>query len=112
MGDELFVPEDFVVPDGLVSRDFRLTPLGGRGAGAGRGERAHVLRGLAADQAVGIRFEESIASQRYRDSFYRVCTLPPSALHAAALSWAHASTAERSEDLAFCGLGRQRREGT
>jgi hypothetical protein len=28
MGDEPFVPEDFVVPDGLVARDFRLTPLG------------------------------------------------------------------------------------
>ena len=28
MGDELFVPEDFVVPDGLTARDFRLTPLG------------------------------------------------------------------------------------
>jgi hypothetical protein len=28
MGDELFVPEDFVVPDGLIERDFRLTPLG------------------------------------------------------------------------------------
>ena len=28
MGDELFVPEDFVVPDGLIARDFRLTPLG------------------------------------------------------------------------------------
>jgi RimJ/RimL family protein N-acetyltransferase len=28
MGDELFVPEDFVVPDGLMARDFRLAPLG------------------------------------------------------------------------------------
>ena len=28
MGDELFVPEDFAVPDGLMARDFRLTPLG------------------------------------------------------------------------------------
>jgi hypothetical protein len=28
MGDELFVPEDFVVPDGLMAGDFRLTPLG------------------------------------------------------------------------------------
>ena len=28
MGDELFVPEDFVVPDGLLARDFRLAPLG------------------------------------------------------------------------------------
>ena len=28
MGAELFVPEDFVVPDGLIARDFRLTPLG------------------------------------------------------------------------------------
>jgi hypothetical protein len=28
MGDELFVPEDFVVPDGLIARDFRLAPLG------------------------------------------------------------------------------------
>ena len=28
MGDEPFVPEDFVVPDGLIARDFRLTPLG------------------------------------------------------------------------------------
>ena len=28
MGDELFVPEDFVVPNGLIARDFRLTPLG------------------------------------------------------------------------------------
>jgi hypothetical protein len=28
MGDGLFVPEDFVVPDGLITRDFRLTPLG------------------------------------------------------------------------------------
>jgi hypothetical protein len=28
MGDELFVPEDFVVPDGLIARDFRLVPLG------------------------------------------------------------------------------------
>ena len=28
MGDKLFVPEDFVVPDGLIARDFRLAPLG------------------------------------------------------------------------------------
>ena len=28
MGDELFVPEDFAIPDGLIARDFRLTPLG------------------------------------------------------------------------------------
>jgi hypothetical protein len=28
MSDELFVPEDFVVPDGLTAGDFRLTPLG------------------------------------------------------------------------------------
>jgi hypothetical protein len=28
MGDDLFVPEDFVVPDGLVAGDFRLIPLG------------------------------------------------------------------------------------
>lgn len=28
MGDDLFVPEDFVVPDELIARDFRLTPLG------------------------------------------------------------------------------------
>ncbi len=28
MGDELFVPEDFVVPDGLVAEDSRLAPLG------------------------------------------------------------------------------------
>src|SRR2546423_1904343 len=28
MGDEPFVPEDFVIPDGLIARDFRLTPLG------------------------------------------------------------------------------------
>jgi hypothetical protein len=28
MGDELFVPEDFAVPDGLIAGDFRLTPLG------------------------------------------------------------------------------------
>jgi hypothetical protein len=28
MNDELFVPEDFVVPDELVADDFRLTPLG------------------------------------------------------------------------------------
>jgi hypothetical protein len=28
MGDELFVPEDFAVPDGLIARDFQLTPLG------------------------------------------------------------------------------------
>jgi hypothetical protein len=28
MGDDLFVPEDFVVPDGLLTKDFLLTPLG------------------------------------------------------------------------------------
>src|SRR5579863_5440044 len=28
MGDELFVPEDFVVPDGLIAGDFRLAQLG------------------------------------------------------------------------------------
>jgi len=28
MSDELFVPEDFAVPDGLVAGEFRLTPLG------------------------------------------------------------------------------------
>ena len=28
MADELFVPEDFVVPNGLMATDFRLTPLG------------------------------------------------------------------------------------
>ncbi len=28
MSDELFVPEDFVVPDGLVAAEFRLAPLG------------------------------------------------------------------------------------
>jgi hypothetical protein len=28
MGDALFVPDDFVVPEGLATRDFRLTPLG------------------------------------------------------------------------------------
>jgi hypothetical protein len=28
MSDELFVPEDFAVPDGLVAADFRLAPLG------------------------------------------------------------------------------------
>jgi hypothetical protein len=28
MGDDLFVPEDFAVPDGLTAGDFRLTPLG------------------------------------------------------------------------------------
>jgi len=28
MDDELFVPEDFPVPDGLMAGDFRLTPLG------------------------------------------------------------------------------------
>ena len=28
MSDELFVPEDFAVPDGLLAQDFRLTPLG------------------------------------------------------------------------------------
>src|SRR5579863_8979951 len=28
MGDELFVPEGFVVPDGLIAREFRLAPLG------------------------------------------------------------------------------------
>src|SRR5580658_27886 len=28
MSDELFVPEDFAVPDGLTAGEFRLTPLG------------------------------------------------------------------------------------
>ena len=28
MSEELFVPEDFVVPDGLVAAEFRLAPLG------------------------------------------------------------------------------------
>ena len=28
MGDELFVPEDFLVPEGLTAKDFLLTPLG------------------------------------------------------------------------------------
>jgi hypothetical protein len=28
VGDELFVPDDFAVPDGLIAGDFRLTPLG------------------------------------------------------------------------------------
>jgi hypothetical protein len=28
MSDELFVPADFAVPDGLVADEFRLTPLG------------------------------------------------------------------------------------
>jgi hypothetical protein len=28
MSEELFVPEDFVVPDGLVAAEFRLVPLG------------------------------------------------------------------------------------
>jgi len=28
MGDDLFVPKDFVVPDGLIAGDFRLAPLG------------------------------------------------------------------------------------
>ena len=28
MSDELFVPEDFAVPDGLIAGEFRLTPLG------------------------------------------------------------------------------------
>jgi len=28
MGDGLFVPEDFVVAERLIARDFRLTPLG------------------------------------------------------------------------------------
>ena len=28
MSDELFVPEDFAVPDGLIAGDFRLVPLG------------------------------------------------------------------------------------
>ena len=28
MDDELFVPEDFVVPDGLTAGEFRLAPLG------------------------------------------------------------------------------------
>ncbi len=30
MSDELFVPEDFAVPDGLIAGEFRLTPLGPR----------------------------------------------------------------------------------
>ena len=28
MGDDLFVPADFVVPDALIAKDFQLTPLG------------------------------------------------------------------------------------
>jgi len=28
MNDELFVPEDFAVPDGLITGEFRLAPLG------------------------------------------------------------------------------------
>jgi hypothetical protein len=28
MGDQLFVPADFAVPDGLVAEEFRLEPLG------------------------------------------------------------------------------------
>ena len=28
MSDELFVPHDFAVPDGLIAREFRLAPLG------------------------------------------------------------------------------------
>jgi hypothetical protein len=28
VSDELFVPEDFTVPDGLTAREFRLAPLG------------------------------------------------------------------------------------
>ena len=28
MNDELFVPEDFAVPDGLIAGEFRLAPLG------------------------------------------------------------------------------------
>ena len=28
MTEKVFVPEDFVVPDGLIARDFRLAPLG------------------------------------------------------------------------------------
>lgn len=28
MSDELFVPEDFAVPDGLIAGEFRLAPLG------------------------------------------------------------------------------------
>jgi hypothetical protein len=28
MSDELFVPEDFAVPEGLVAEEFRLAPLG------------------------------------------------------------------------------------
>jgi hypothetical protein len=28
MSDELFVPEDFAVPEGLIAGEFRLTPLG------------------------------------------------------------------------------------
>jgi hypothetical protein len=34
MGGELFVPEDFVVPEGLMAGDFRLTPLGPQHNGA------------------------------------------------------------------------------
>jgi hypothetical protein len=30
MSDELFVPEDFAVPDGLIAGEFRLAPLGPR----------------------------------------------------------------------------------
>jgi hypothetical protein len=30
MSDELFVPEDFAVPDGLIAGEFRLVPLGPR----------------------------------------------------------------------------------
>jgi hypothetical protein len=28
VSDELFVPDDFAVPDGLIAKDFRLAPLG------------------------------------------------------------------------------------
>jgi hypothetical protein len=28
MSDELFVPQEFAVPDGLTAREFRLAPLG------------------------------------------------------------------------------------
>ena len=28
MSEELFVPEDFAVPDGFIAAEFRLTPLG------------------------------------------------------------------------------------
>ena len=28
MGDELFVPEDFAVPGGLIAGEFQLVPLG------------------------------------------------------------------------------------